>query len=177
MPLQVALLPRFDDRAPLLALFGGFSPADRAGVPFRHVSLTAHCDAASIVHRSITMKPSSEAPPSFRQGQYACGGLANRGGVSRGSSGSTASPARRASIYRHEARRMSASSAVEALAVAAGFERHDDAWQLAGTLTAPRRPRNADRTRTRKNPQRVKNPEDQPLENTEDNEMGTLTAH
>jgi hypothetical protein len=31
---------------------------------------------------------------------------------------------------------MSASSAVEALAVAAGFERHDDAWQLAGTLTA-----------------------------------------
>jgi hypothetical protein len=37
-----------------------------------------HCDAALIVHRNKTTKPSSGAPPSFRQGQYACGGLANR---------------------------------------------------------------------------------------------------
>lgn len=40
LPLEAALLPRFDDRAPLPPLFGGFAPADRAGVPFCHVSLT-----------------------------------------------------------------------------------------------------------------------------------------
>lgn len=40
LPFQVALLPRFDDRAPLLALLGGLPPTDRAGVPFCHVSLT-----------------------------------------------------------------------------------------------------------------------------------------
>lgn len=44
----------------------------------------SYCDAALIVHRSRAMKPLTEAPPSFRQGQYACGGLANDDEAFRG---------------------------------------------------------------------------------------------
>lgn len=40
LPFEMALLPGLDDGPPLLAQVGGFSTANRAAVPLRHVSLS-----------------------------------------------------------------------------------------------------------------------------------------